>query len=378
MKVVHLIYTGGISGAEKYLMDLLPGLREQGIETHLIVVSPASAAASLADYCGEMRKQGVPLLQLTSSKWGYWGTARRIARYLKEEKIHFLHAHLFNADFLAALVKQFFYRDVYLLSTKHGYSEKTLQEYTGDNFRIIRDLYYYITKYTLGKIDTNLSISKGISHLYRNLQLTRDFFPVIPHGISINRSRLKENDPAYRRSAHQLVIVGRLEEFKGHHYLLEALPELIQSFPDLQLLVLGAGSRMKALKEQAARLGVAAHVEFLGFQPDPYSYIINSDVIVLPSAFEPFGLVFIESFALKVPVVAFDTPAGNEIMTHQETGLLAPRNNSRALAAHIIQLLQDPEERKRIAANAFRRYEEYYNTGRMVKDTASFYRQLPQ
>jgi glycosyltransferase involved in cell wall biosynthesis len=77
-----------------------------------------------------------------------------------------------------------------------------------------------------------------------------------------------------------------------------------------------------------------------------------------------------------VPVVAFDAPASNEIIAHNETGLLAPLFDSSQLAEKIIYLLQNPSEGKRLASNGYERYTAYFNTTRMIKETAAWYRTI--
>lgn len=374
MKVLHIIYTKGISGAEKYLKDLLPGLKKEGIGCELMLVSPGQISKQLREYCAEMEKLGIRTTCLSAGRTGFIRAAWKISRYLKNNSIRIVHSHLFNADLIAALVKQFFYKKLFIFSTKHGYSEKVLNEYTEATRQTPHDLYYRITRYALGRIDRNISISNGISELYMNLGFTKDRYPVISHGINIHPLPQKNADEPYRQSPNQLIIVGRLEAFKGHHYLLEALPEITRQVPDLKLLVLGEGSKADELKQLVNRLQMQEHVSFLGFCADPYSYMTNSDVIIMPSSFEPFGLVFIESFALRVPVVAFDAPAGNEILSHNETGILVPRNDHVKLAENIIGLLRQPGERERLSANAYLRFIEFYNTARMCRDTAAFYR----
>jgi glycosyltransferase involved in cell wall biosynthesis len=111
----------------------------------------------------------------------------------------------------------------------------------------------------------------------------------------------------------------------------------------------------------------------LGFQQNPYAFVANSDIIVQPSLFETFGLVYIEAFALKVPVIAFDVPAGNEVMENNRTGLLVPKGDSNLLAEKIIYLSGNPQERARIAGNAFTAYQEKFTTDIMIKNTASWY-----
>jgi 1,4-alpha-glucan branching enzyme len=140
--------------------------------------------------------------------------------------------------------------------------------------------------------------------------------------------------------------------------------------------VLGEGSEKNNCIEKVKKLGLQKNVEFLGFKPHPYSYISHSDVIIVPSLFEPFGLVYIEAFALKTPVVAFDTAAGNEIIVNNETGLLVEKGDSKALAEKIIYLLENPRERNKIAERAYGKYITSFTTEVMVKNTADWYKSL--
>ena len=78
--------------------------------------------------------------------------------------------------------------------------------------------------------------------------------------------------------------------------------------------------------------------------------------------------------ALKIPVVAFDVPACNEIITHNESGILVPLANSNALAESICYLLQNPAERERLATNGHKLYREQFSIARMVKETGMWYR----
>ncbi|MBK7124096.1 MAG: glycosyltransferase [Chitinophagaceae bacterium] len=145
------------------------------------------------------------------------------------------------------------------------------------------------------------------------------------------------------------------------------IPGFTLFLPGTKLLVLGEGSEKDNCMQQVARLGLQNHVAFLGFKTHPYSYISHSDVIILPSLFEPFGLVYIEALALKVPVVAFNTPAANEIIENNETGLLVDKGDHKALAEKIIYLLSNPAERNNIAERAYAKYKSHFTTGVMIQ-----------
>ena len=114
----------------------------------------------------------------------------------------------------------------------------------------------------------------------------------------------------------------------------------------------------------------------MGFVEQPYQYINNSDIVIQPSFFESFGLVFLEGLALKTPIIAFDVPAGNEILENDKTALLVNKGDSKALAEKIIYLLQNPAVAKQIAANAYEKYKNEFTTEAMVKKMAAWYKSL--
>lgn len=376
MKILHLIHTHGVAGAEKYLLDILPGLKEYGIYCDIICVCPPAHKSKVQLYCNRLAECGITTQLIPAKRLNVLSVASKINNYCTANNIKFIHAHLFNSDILAVFVKFFFNRKIKLLSTKHGYQESYFTKNADHIGNIPYGVYYFITKFIIGKIDKNITISKAIADLYYDIKLTPQKMPYIHHGISVDKKILREEGVQYRQYNPQLVIVGRLTAIKGHSYLFNAMPKIIEQFPAVQLLVMGEGIEHKALQKQAELLGIQMHISFMGFQSNPYEYIAQSDIIILPSLYEPFGLVYIESFALQTPVVAFDVKACNEIIVNNETGILVSVKDSMALAKGIIALLQNPAERKRLVTNAYQKYLSYYNTSRMIKDTAAWYKSI--
>ncbi len=376
MKIAHLIYSEQVAGAEKYLLDLLPGLRDHGIECHLLCITPEKDAFKFTDLCAELNNKGVKATMLNGTVKNFLALARSVNKYLADNSISCLHAHLFKSDLLAVMVKKLFNRKVILLSTRHGYEEKYCSNYHRHQGKIVYNLYYFISKYLLLNIDRHVAVSKAMSDLYYQLKLTRERLPFIHHGIKINKLPVAVANEQYRFSEQQLIILGRIEEVKGHTYLLDALPYVVKVFPDVKLLVIGNGTRRPALEDKAALLGIERNISFLGFRANPYPFMENSDILVSPSLYESFGLVFIEAFAIQLPVIAFDAPAANELINNGSNGLLVPVYNSKALAEKIIFLLQNREERKRLADAGYEKYTSYFNTARMVNETAAWYRSI--
>lgn len=374
MKILHLIYTEAVAGAEKYLLALLPGLKNFNIEAELICVSAPAAAPALTGYVNMMKNQGVKTTLLIGTKKNFLDVAKSINKYLKKENIYIIHSHLSNADLLAVLVKIIYNKKIFIISSKHGYDEKYLIKYSPQNspHLIDRNLYYYYTKFLLKHININLATSKAIADLYFNIKLSTHHFHFIHHGIN----KIIPGNNASNFIPNQLVIIGRLEKVKGHAFLLNAMPEIIQKIPAAKLLIIGDGNEKNKLEKQIEKLEIKNQVIFMGYKNNPETFIQQSHIVVQPSLFEAFGLVFIEAFALKVPVIAFNAPAANEIITDNETGILTPLFNSHMLAQNIITLLQNSAERMRITENAYQKYLNYYSAERMIKETADWYNSI--
>jgi glycosyltransferase involved in cell wall biosynthesis len=372
MKILHLIYSTGIAGAEKYLVNLLPGLQQYDIDCHLICVCPKSSISVFKTYCQLLNSKGIKTTLLSGSKKNFIPIAKAIDNYLKKERITVIHSHLTNADLISVLIKIFYNKKIFVISSKHGYDERYHIKFSANEQVIDKNLYYHYMRFLLKNIDVNLATSKALADLYFNLKLTKKPFHYIYHGI--HPMEMITNNEG--NSKPQLIIVGRLEKVKGHRYLLEAMKEVLQQLPTTNLLILGEGSEENNLKKQVTETGIENNITFMGFQKEPYKYISQSDIIIQPSSFESFGLVFIEAFALKVPVIAFDVPAANEIIINNETGILTPESDSKILAQKIIFLLQNPQERKRLSNNAYLIYSKHYTAQQMIAKTAAWYKSI--
>lgn len=147
---------------------------------------------------------------------------------------------------------------------------------------------------------------------------------------------------------------GRLVHEKGVQDLLAALPALRRRHSGLRLVVAGTGPAAGELREQARALRLGRSVEFPGFVPDAdlAALLAAADCAVVPSRYEPFGLVALEAAAAGTPVAVSDVGGLAEIVADGRTGLRFPPASPPALAAAVERLLADPELGRRLVAAA--------------------------
>ena len=166
--------------------------------------------------------------------------------------------------------------------------------------------------------------------------------------------------------------LGRLHVNKGFDVLLAALAQV----PQLHLWLAGDGELGAALQRQAAALGVAGRVRFLGWREDIQALLAAADVLVCPSRHEPLGNVVIEAWAAGVPVVATASEGPGALIADGESGLLVPVDDADALARAMIRLADDGGLRTRLAAAGRAAYEAEYSEARVVGLYRDFFAQV--
>jgi glycogen(starch) synthase len=183
---------------------------------------------------------------------------------------------------------------------------------------------------------------------------------VIPNGIDPGELRpvgdLRRLRAEFAAPEEKLVLlVGRLVYEKGFQLALDALPGVIERVGDVRFLVAGSGTHEAELKAQAERLGLSDHGTFLGWIGDDalHSLYRIADLCVVPSIYEPFGLVALEAMASGCPCIVADTGGLREVVPEGErVGLRFNGGDAEHLGVMIERLLVDGELRDRLVAEA--------------------------
>ena len=182
---------------------------------------------------------------------------------------------------------------------------------------------------------------------------------VIPNGIDPLDLRPVDDLPELRArfaAPHEklVLLVGRLVYEKGFQIALDALPRVVRRAGDVRFLVAGSGTHEAELKAQARRLGLARHGTFAGWIGDDvlHSLYRIADLCVVPSLFEPFGLVALEAMASGCPCIVADTGGLREVVPNDDVGLRFASRDPLELARLIELVLTNPALRFRLVTEA--------------------------
>ncbi len=146
--------------------------------------------------------------------------------------------------------------------------------------------------------------------------------------------------------------IGRLNEQKGHRYLLEAAARVVARSGQTRVLIVGDGDLMEPLQVQARGLGIADHVVFAGHRPDVRDLLGAIDVFCISSTYEGTPLTLFEAMAAGKAIVSTAVDGCREVIDDGRTGLLVPPRDPEALAAAILRVLEDDRLRRDLGAAA--------------------------
>lgn len=364
-----------MAGAEHYLLRLAQGLRERGVAIGFLCLHERAYTESATDFIQKMEALGVPTHRICVRYLPDPAALKQIGALIKQHAYTVVQSNLLFADLFMACTKWLVYKQFYLISGKHGYEEKYLRRWGFQVKKPVFSPYYWLARFAEQFVDKAFAISKGLQQLYTGLDIVPSGgIEWIPYGFDFDQDY--RYVPEYRFGQPQLCVVGRLTTYKGQHYALEALQQLKVRYPQIALVIVGWGETEAALRQQAQDLQIAQQVHFVGKQSRVRDFMHTSDLVLVPSVAEGFGIVILEAMSAQRPVVAFDVPAPNEILSGG-AGLLVPPFDTQALAGAIDRILGDPACAARLTAAAGEKLQTQYPSRLMIDRMIQLYRSAP-
>lgn len=296
-----------------------------------------------------MQSQGVECFSCDARRRVEYPLAMiKLARFLRRNQIDILHTHLFEPS-VVGLLAGLLARTPTRVVTRH---------YSDYHTRINKKWHVRLDQLCTRLSHRVIAVSQHTAdHLIESEGAPPEKVHTVLNGIDFERAKVSgaAGPESVRREfraedAHLLLIIARLHPEKGHSYLFQALPKIRRSVhKPVRLIVAGTGPYEAAYREEVRALACDDMVSFAGFRQDAPDLIAAADLVILPSVAEAFGLVLTEALYLGTPVVA--TLAGGipEIVDDGVDGVLVPPSDSGAVARAIVDLLNDPNRRLRMA-----------------------------
>jgi 1,4-alpha-glucan branching enzyme len=220
-----------------------------------------------------------------------------------------------------------------------------------------------------------------VSHVRWAFGLPADKLVMVPNGVDANAyAKVGNDDLSSFRGKFALpeekivLFVGRLVHEKGVHVLVNAVPKVLGKV-NAKFIIVGNGYMKEQLSSIVKSMGFGHKVMFTGFVDDDTLKKLQkcADVSVVPSLFEPFGIVALEAMAARSPVVVSDTGGLSEIVEHDVSGVKVYADNPESLAWGITKVLADGNYANWLRNNAYKRIQEKYDWNKIAQQTKTIY-----
>ena len=350
-------------GVERHVLGMLQGLAAREIASMLVLFHDGELAA-------QAREQGIEPVVLSGSNRDLLTTSRRLAGILRQRRIGLVHAHGYKAVVHCAVARHWY--PFALLKTEHGLPEII----AGKQLQTVRNRLYHLFDIAASRMAsaTVCYVTEELRAHYLGPQ-TRFGAKVIHNGIArIDPAQLKY-PPEFVPGKFNLVIVGRLDEVKGHQFAIEAVAA--QEVPkDVHLHIVGIGPAEAALQMLTKTRGVTSRVHFLGFRRNIYDYLAHADALLMPSLHEGLPYTLLEAMGLGKAIIASRVGGLAETLEDGSTALLIPPGDVEALARAIARLHSEPDLALRLGERARQVQEAQYSLNTMTDLYVALYREL--
>jgi glycosyltransferase involved in cell wall biosynthesis len=365
MKILHIISSGGMYGAEAVILNLSRTLNEGAHRSLLGVFSNFSNPNIQLHECAS--REGIESHLISCGGQIDLSAIAGIRELVSLTGADVVHAHGYKADIYVYCALR--NAGIPIISTCHTWY---------DNDRKAR-FYGVVDRFVLRSYAKVVAVSEDVRLRLIRAGVRAKKISVIGNGIDL---RPFDYAPAILKkelgwSAYPLVgLVGRLAVEKGVDVFLLAAARVLAQRSDAKFVVAGDGPDRSELDALIDKLGIYGSVRMLGRRDDMPSLYASLDVMVSSSRLEGLPIAILEGMASRLPVVATAVGEVPSVVRDGRTGVLVPSQDMESLAIAILELLRNPAQRERLGSAARQLIEDEFSAERMAADYLQVYEEV--
>jgi glycosyltransferase involved in cell wall biosynthesis len=356
LTVLHTESSLGWGGQENRTLNEMLGLRELGHRSVLACRTGAKLGA-------RAREAGFEVFETPMRNALDLPAILRLRRAIRECRADIVNTHSGRDTQLAGMAARALTRRPRIVRTRHLALPIT-------------------SRFTYSVLpDHVVTVSEHVARYLVKAGVPRERVTAVPTGIDLSRYAAGEagtlrTELGLAADTPLVGTVAILRRKKGHAELLEAIPAVLERFPEAHFVFAGDGPQRENLERRIAELGLGRCVHLLGLRRDVVNVLASLDLFVLPTHQEALGTAFVEAGAMGLAAVGSNVDGVPEIVGDGETGRLVPVNTPAALAAAIVELLADPVRRRAMGEAAQRKVAERFSRKAMVAGMVAVYEKV--
>ncbi len=368
MKILHLISSSSLFGAERVVIELSKSLKNT-YDCHPIVGIIKNAYNPHIEVAEEAKANHIDSVIFPCRGQFDLKLISLIRKYIKNNKIDIIHCHGYKSNFYGLLSAK---NKLPLVTTNHNWLTH--------HWRL--KIYCFLDGLWIRYFDRIVAVSDDIKKDMLRYRIPEKKIIVIDNGIDIERfsseistENIKE-EFGINGNIKVIGTIGSLKIEKGHIYLLKGAKEIIKKYKDIKFFIIGDGPLRKQLEDEAKNLGIEKNVIFTGLRNDVPELLSIMDVFVLPSIKEGLPMVLLEAMAAKKPVVATRVGAVPKVIENDENGILIGPKDVSGLEKAIITLINNKEKAHDLAFKGYTKVKKYFSSENMCRRYLNLYQEL--
>lgn len=363
MRVLHLISSGGMYGAEAVILNLSHALQQAG--DVCVIASFRNASSQLHE---RALAEHVPAVLVDCEGQLSASAVKSIRAAVTQHRIQLVHAHGYKADLYAWAALRG--TGVALVSTCHTWYDNDLA------LRVYGALDRWVLRRYARVVAVSAEVEERLLHsgvkAGRVRRIRNGVDPVPFAAAAVTRSRRAEGQGALEGRL-TAGLVGRLSQEKGVDVFVEAAGQVHRQLPHARFCIAGEGPERTRLQEQIESLGLGSCVQLLGRQEDMVAAYAGMDLLVSASRQEGLPIALLEGMASGLPLVATAVGEVPTLVVPGETGLLVAPMDAAALADAMVHVLSQQDLRRSMGCNARALVEREFSVSRMAAEYRQVY-----
>jgi glycosyltransferase involved in cell wall biosynthesis len=358
--ILHIDTERTWRGGEAQVFSLCHGLSGMGFRQVAAIQPGAPLGQSLRDI-------GIETVELPMRGELHLRAAFQLSEICRKKNIHLAHTHDAHAHALGWLATMRPPRIPVVVTRRVDFP-------VGGNL-------FSLLKYKSKRVFF-IAISHGVKKVLMEGGVPEERIEVVHSGVDPGRFLGKCDGTAFKRKygigKDQIVIgnVAALSDHKGHVYLIDAVPRVLQKFPNARFFIIGQGELLPLLEARIEKLGLKGKVTLTGYIKEVEEAFRAMDLFVLSSHLEGLCTSVLDAMLMRVPVVATRTGGIPDVVEDGANGYLVEPKNPESLAQGIIRLLEDRKAQERFVNTGYERVIKHFTKEKMVSGTAAVYHKI--
>lgn len=354
-----------IGGAEQVISNLIENTDKTRYDVSIICLEQ-----TIGPFGRQLQKKGYELIPFNRKPGFDVSLIRSIRNYIIRHKVDILHCHQYTPYIYGLFASVF--TGTNIVFTEHG-------RFYPDQRKVKRILLNPILNLFTDCITAISSATRDALVAFENFP--RKKIRIVYNGIDDSMyatpvdTSLKQS-LGINQKDYVLGTVARLDPIKNHKMMIKSLDNVLRSYPDTTLIIVGDGTERESLESYVSKLGIAPRVIFTGFKEDVHNYLKIMDIFLLTSLSEGTAMTLLEAMASGIPCIVTDVGGNPEIIKDGETGFVVPNDDNKTLTDKICYLLRDQALITRMGSAGRRRFEGHFTVDKMVTAYEDIYEDL--